>query len=313
VSSAILYVAIIAIWACVLIPRWLRRDSARGASGADSETVPDGTVAGTDGMIAGTDGIVAGTDGMADSGAGGRAADESARGASESDRAADVGSGWLRARVEVAERRESPAPPLPAPRLPAPQPPAPEPPAPEPPASEEPADEAPLEDAPPSSPTPETRHRMLAARRRLLGMLLVLEAAAIALAMLGLAALWVVVPPTVMLAGYLLVLREAAHADVERAAHDQEAARARARAQEQASARDRARARAAQRPPAAMAPAGVPATPAAPAAPAAGYEEAVPGRDFAPGLAGKYTTSNADAIDGSDERGDERYLRAVGD
>ena len=172
---------------------------------------------------------------------------------------------------------------------------------------------APLEDAPPSSPTPETRHRMLAARRRLLGMLLVLEAAAIALAMLGLAALWVVVPPTVMLAGYLLVLREAAHADVERAAHDQEAARARARAQEQASARDRARARAAQRPPAAMAPAGVPATPAAPAAPAAGYEEAVPGRDFAPGLAGKYTTSNADAIDGSDERGDERYLRAVGD
>jgi len=311
VSSAILYVAIIAIWACVLIPRWLRRDSARGASGADSETVPDGTVAGTDGMIAGTDGIVAGTDGMADSGAGGRAADESARGASESDRAADVGSGWLRARVEVAERRESPAPPLPAPRLPAPQPPAPEPPAPEPPASEEPADEAPLEDAPPSSPTPETRHRMLAARRRLLGMLLVLEAAAIALAMLGLAALWVVVPPTVMLAGYLLVLREAAHADVERAAHDQEAARARARAQEQASARDRARA--AQRPPAAMAPAGVPATPAAPAAPAAGYEEAVPGRDFAPGLAGKYTTSNADAIDGSDERGDERYLRAVGD
>ena len=315
-SSAILYVAIIAIWACVLIPRWLRRDSARGASGADSETVPDGTVAGTDGMIAGTDGIVAGTDGMADSGAGGRAADESARGASESDRAADVGSGWLRARVEVAERRESPAPPLPAPRLPAPQPPAPEPPAPEPPApeppaSEEPADEAPLEDAPPSSPTPETRHRMLAARRRLLGMLLVLEAAAIALAMLGLAALWVVVPPTVMLAGYLLVLREAAHADVERAAHDQEAARARARAQEQASARDRARA--AQRPPAAMAPAGVPATPAAPAAPAAGYEEAVPGRDFAPGLAGKYTTSNADAIDGSDERGDERYLRAVGD
>ena len=310
-SSAILYVAIIAIWACVLIPRWLRRDSARGASGADSETVPDGTVAGTDGMIAGTDGIVAGTDGMADSGAGGRAADESARGASESGRAADVGSGWLRARVEVAERRESPAPPLPAPRLPAPQPPAPEPPAPEPPASEEPADEAPLEDAPPSSPTPETRHRMLAARRRLLGMLLVLEAAAIALAMLGLAALWVVVPPTVMLAGYLLVLREAAHADVERAAHDQEAARARARAQEQASARDRARA--AQRPPAAMAPAGVPATPAAPAAPAAGYEEAVPGRDFAPGLAGKYTTSNADAIDGSDERGDERYLRAVGD
>src|SRR6266851_1241655 len=31
-SSAILYLAIVAIWACVLIPRWLRRDSARGSS-----------------------------------------------------------------------------------------------------------------------------------------------------------------------------------------------------------------------------------------------------------------------------------------
>ena len=29
-SSAILYLAIVAIWACVLIPRWLRRDPARG-------------------------------------------------------------------------------------------------------------------------------------------------------------------------------------------------------------------------------------------------------------------------------------------
>ena len=30
-SSAILYLAIVAIWLCVLIPRWLKRDSARGA------------------------------------------------------------------------------------------------------------------------------------------------------------------------------------------------------------------------------------------------------------------------------------------
>ena len=35
-SSAILYLAIIAIWACVLIPRWLRRDSARGAAAAQT-------------------------------------------------------------------------------------------------------------------------------------------------------------------------------------------------------------------------------------------------------------------------------------
>ena len=31
-SSAILYVAIVAIWACVLIPRWLRRDSSAASS-----------------------------------------------------------------------------------------------------------------------------------------------------------------------------------------------------------------------------------------------------------------------------------------
>jgi hypothetical protein len=41
-SSAILYVAIVVIWACVLIPRWLRRDTsatvAASAEGAESET-----------------------------------------------------------------------------------------------------------------------------------------------------------------------------------------------------------------------------------------------------------------------------------
>jgi hypothetical protein len=286
-----LYVAIVAIWACVLIPRWLRRDSARGASGAASETVPDDTVADVDDTVVGTDDTAdSGTDGR-DVSTGGRAAGVRGRAAGVRGRAAGVHPGWLSARVEAAERRE---------------PPAPQPPSPQPPAAEEPADEAP-EEAPPSPTPEETRRRMLAARRRLLGMLLVLEAAAIALAMLGLAALWVVIPPTVMLAGYLLVLREAAHSDAERAAHDQEAARA------QELTRERARARAAKRPAPAMAPAVVPAAPAAPAAAAAGYEEAVPGRDFAPGLAGKYTTSNADAVDGAAERGGERYLRAVGD
>jgi hypothetical protein len=46
-SSAILYVAIVVIWACVLIPRWLRRDSSAPASvaamtaEAKEETVAD--------------------------------------------------------------------------------------------------------------------------------------------------------------------------------------------------------------------------------------------------------------------------------
>ena len=171
---------------------------------------------------------------------------------------------------------------------------------------EETAAEAPADDAPPPMTPEESRQRMLTARRRLLGMLLALEGAAIALAVLGLAALWVVIPPTVMLAGYMLLLREAAHADTERAAREREAAQANARAQERAS----ARARAAQRPPA-PAPAPVPA-PVPVTASAAAYEDAGPGRDFAPGLAGKYTTSNA-GVAGTSEQTDERYLHAVGD
>ncbi len=57
---------------------------------------------------------------------------------------------------------------------------------------------------------------MLSARRRLLGMLLVLVAGSGALAFTGMAAWWVVVPPTIMLLGYLALLREAAQADAER-------------------------------------------------------------------------------------------------
>ena len=70
----------------------------------------------------------------------------------------------------------------------------------------------------------ESRRRMLAARRRLLLMLIGLEVAAIALAVLGLAAVWVVVPPSIMLIGYLLLLREAGQADAERAQYEAEAA-----------------------------------------------------------------------------------------
>ena len=70
----------------------------------------------------------------------------------------------------------------------------------------------------------ESRRRMLTARRRLLMMLACLEIAALALALTGLAAVWVVIPPTGMLAGYLLLLREAAKADAERARHEAEAA-----------------------------------------------------------------------------------------
>ncbi|MGH3261425.1 MAG: hypothetical protein ACRDNS_05455, partial [Trebonia sp.] len=138
-SSAILYLAIVAIWACVLIPRWLKRDSARGGTAPLAAQSPVDADAGDEGQT-------------------------------EAGPEADV------------------------------------------PADDEPREAtAPRRAAMPPSPE-ESRRRMLAARRRLLLMLIGLEIAAAALAGLGLAAVWVVVPPTIMLGGYLLLLREAAQA-----------------------------------------------------------------------------------------------------
>ena len=57
---------------------------------------------------------------------------------------------------------------------------------------------------------------MLTARRRLLGLLVVLAIGSGALAVTKLAAWWVVVPPSVMLLGYMVLLREASKADAER-------------------------------------------------------------------------------------------------
>jgi hypothetical protein len=248
-SSAILYLAIVAIWACVLIPRWLKRDSARGAAAPAAPELqapaePDATATAANGSPGQPDV----TDGD----------DET---------------------VELA--------------------------------------------APLSEPVriAEARRRMLAARRRLLLMLIGLEAAAIALAVLGLAAVWVVVPPSIMLGGYLLLLREASQADAEQAQYEAELA---------TRARDRARARSlqAQRatPSQVTSTEGIPAAAAALAAKFAAapvpadYEDT--GRDFAPGLAGKYTTATAAAeLADSDADADDDYygsyqvprLRAVGD
>lgn len=241
-SSAILYLAIVAIWACVLIPRWLKRDSARGISAPMPAAPP----------------VLAEPD--ADAGDGIQAGPDDALGTDEEP---------LQAPVRAAE-----------------------------PLSAE-----------------ESRRRMLAARRRLLLMLIGLEIAAITLAVLGLAAVWVVVPPSIMLFGYLLLLREAAQADAERAQYEAEAA---ARAAEPVT----AQAAQAHRvtPAEGTSTEGIPAAAAALAAKFAAapvpadYEDYSPGRDFAPGLAGKYTTSNADAEAADEDYYDETpRLRAVGD
>jgi hypothetical protein len=245
-SSAILYLAIVAIWACVLIPRWLRRDSARGSS-APVAAEPTATAEPPEAEV---------EDGMPADAADAVEADDAPR--------------WVPAFARSAE-----------------------------PLSAE-----------------ESRRRMLAARRRLLLMLVGLEAAAIALAVLGLAAVWVVVPPTIMLAGYLLLLREAAQADADRAQYE---AAAFARARERAHALD---AQARVTPADGTSTKGIAEAAAVLAAKFAAapvpadYEDSGPGRDFAPGLAGKYMTSNAGA-EAADEDYDDAYetprLRAVGD
>ena len=277
-SSAILYVAIVAIWACVLIPRWLRRDSARGAGSTADTPVPGDVVPGD--VVPGdvVPGDVVPAEDAAD--------DDLARTAERASAVRVRYTETFRADVTV-EAEADPAP-----------------------------EEVLAPDAgrrvPPPLPPEESRRRMLAARRRLFGMLTILEIAAGALAVLKLAALWVLIPPSIMLIGYVLLLREASHADSERAQREEETARARLRAEE------RARERAAQRAAAARAAQAVPTGPAAPSAPPARYEDA--GRDFAPGLAGKYTTSNAEVTGPSGESGEDyrdeyppQRLRAVGD
>jgi hypothetical protein len=277
VSSAILYVAIVAIWACVLIPRWLRRDSARGAGSTADTPVPGDVVPGD---VVPRD-VVPGDVIPAEVAADDDLANTAERASAFRVRYTET----FRADVTVEAEADL----------------APE--------------EVPVPDAgrrvPPPRRPEESRRRMLAARRRLLGMLIILEIAAGALAVLKLAALWVLIPPSIMLIGYVLLLREASHADAERVQREEreeEAARARTRAEE------RARERAAQRAAAAPATPAAPPVPTAPPAPAARYEDA--GRDFAPGLAGKYTTSHAESASRSDEDYRDEYaqrLRAVGD
>jgi hypothetical protein len=261
-SSAILYLAIIAIWLCVLIPRWLKRDSARGA------VIASDTTAGGETPVAAP---------------------------ADADQADVADDGAPRATESGVTAHPPAAPAGPAPAGPA-----------------------------PALSAEEARRRVVTGRRRLLGMLILLEIAAIALAVLGLAALWVIIPPTIMLTGYLLLLREAAHADAERAQRDAQAA-AHARDRERAArAKARARARSAQRiTPAEATPidaaigdgttaAAALAAKFAAAPVPADYEDS--GRDFAPGLAGKYTTSNADPEPAADDYVYEvPRLRAVGD
>jgi len=177
-SSAILYVAIVAIWAGVLIPRWLRRDSAASERYSEDLTT------------------------------------------AETEVEAEPAPPPRRRDVTPPARREEPT----APRAPARPEVRPE-------AGSEARREVKSEARPEvrSEARPEVRAeppgdgprdrehtKVLAARRRLLYMLLVLAIGSGALAVTKMAAWWVMVPPTIMLLGYLGLLREAAKADAER-------------------------------------------------------------------------------------------------
>jgi hypothetical protein len=65
-------------------------------------------------------------------------------------------------------------------------------------------------------PLDQEHKRVLSARRRLLGLLLILFTGSAGLAFTKMAAWWVVLPPTIMLLSYMALLREAAKADAER-------------------------------------------------------------------------------------------------
>jgi hypothetical protein len=176
-SSAILYLAIVAIWAVVLVPRWLRPRAAPPqpvpAESPDAdwrEPAGPGQDAGVARAVS-TDGPGAAGEPADDDVAAGEPADgEATAGAdvSEDARGDDVAAGAPE--TEVA-----------------------------------------------AWPPDTRRAEVLKARRRLLSTLITLTVIAVGLAVTRIDAYWIVIPPTVLLTGYLMLLRQFTHIDAERA------------------------------------------------------------------------------------------------
>ena len=140
-SSAILYLAIVAIWAVVLVPKWLRPRPAQPAEQPAAPATPEPV---------------------------------------DADRSGDAEPDATPAEAD-APLAEPVAGPVPAPLSPA-----------------------------------DRRAEVLQARRRMLAMLVTLTIGAVGLAVTGIAASWVIIPPVVLLAGFLVLLREAVHTDAVR-------------------------------------------------------------------------------------------------
>ena len=308
-SSAILYAAIVAIWIGVIVPRWLRHDHAHDGHlrlrrfSRRRDTVPDA-------------GEATARAGFSDDGRprytsfGGPGTAPTEQGAPDEAVADPSGSefdapapvrpyGWSAEEYLRQERTSQRDPQGKAERRHAERPPRPH--------DGEQAVPGPGER--PGTADSERRPRVVRSRRRMLSMLVVLTAIAIGFAYLSVAAWWIVVPPTVLLLGYLMLLREAAHADAEareraavlpRRAREAETQRAREAEAQRAAGAQRREAQREQ------------ARRAAPAGTAPG--------EPAPVWAAHETLSHAEIIDISERVGDQLYdqyadaqLRAVGD
>jgi hypothetical protein len=177
-SSAILYLAIVAIWAVVLVPRWLR------ARAAPPQPVPVPAES-------------ADADLRAPAGPGQDAGVARAVSADAPDAADDPAGAEGRADV-----------------------------------SEDAGDEEGAAEAAVAAPPPATRRtEVLKARRRLLSTLIALTVIAVGLAVTRIEAYWIVIPPAVLLTGYVVLLRQFAHIDAERTGRAAHIRRAEARAE----------------------------------------------------------------------------------
>lgn len=232
-SSAILYLAIIAIWACVLVPRWIHRPHRV----PEADELPGLQYVGVTGPPGSGPGH-ASVSGDAPPAAWATAAAATAGAATASAAVASAEPGGGRDGDDRVEAGDNPAA--------------------QPPAVEESVawhrvtrsyhSEHQLAQGHQVPLTP-GRARILQARRRLLTMLVTLALAALACTAANLAPWWILVPPVGMLGMYVLVLREAAHADAEQAAAEQGRWLAQERVAEEESARLPARrAREASRP-----------------------------------------------------------------
>jgi hypothetical protein len=243
-SSAILYLAIVVIWAFLLVPRWIRRPHVASLAGADEDggELEQASAEG-DALFTG-DPALPGVRDAADDPHGPRLGILRAVGLAGArrplvDDAADDVDGQAReSQWREADWQDQPEPDT-APLAPitVPGPGATPAPAGAPESASAPPGTRSGPVGPPRRPVPGhppiSRAKILQARRRLLTMLVLLAVAAATFTMLKLTSAWVCVPPAVMLGMYVLLLRETALADAETAhwrAEQAHAARERNRA-----------------------------------------------------------------------------------